>query len=93
MAPSPKASRQPSCAGTRSGLSRATVSIEPAAAPSQNEPLIARSTRPRYLAGISSSIAELMAAYSPPTPAPVRKRQAKYHIGFIERAVRTVPTR
>jgi hypothetical protein len=28
------------------------------------------STRPRYLAGIISSMAELMAAYSPPMPAP-----------------------
>jgi hypothetical protein len=35
-------------------------------------------TRPRTRAGISSSIAELMAAYSPPMPKPVRKRkQAK----------------
>ena len=50
------------------------------------------STRPRYLAGISSSIAELMAAYSPPMPAPVRNRAAKYHIGFIENAVSTVAT-
>jgi hypothetical protein len=35
--------------------------------PSQNEPLIMRSTRPLSRAGISSSMAELMAAYSPPT--------------------------
>ena len=34
-----------------------------------------RSTVPRTRAGISSSIAELMAAYSPPMPAPVKKRQ------------------
>jgi hypothetical protein len=47
----------------------------PMAAPIQNVPLIARSTRPRNRAGISSSIAELMAAYSPPMPKPVRKRQ------------------
>ena len=53
---------------------------------------MATSTRPRYLAGISSSIAELMAAYSPPMPAPVRKRQAKYHVGVIENAVSTVAT-
>ena len=33
-----------------------------------------RSTRPRTRAGISSSIAELIAAYSPPMPAPVKKR-------------------
>ena len=36
-----------------------------------------RSTRPRTRAGISSSIAELIAAYSPPMPAPVKKRQRK----------------
>ena len=53
---------------------------------------MATSTRPRYLAGISSSIAELIAAYSPPMPAPVRKRAAKYHVGFGENAVSTVAT-
>ena len=37
-------------------------------------------------------MAELMAAYSPPIPVPVKKRQAKYHIGFIENAVSTVAT-
>jgi hypothetical protein len=42
--------------------------------PSQNEPLMIRSTRPRSRAGISSSMAELMAAYSPPIPAPVKNR-------------------
>jgi hypothetical protein len=42
--------------------------------PSQNEPLMIRSTRPRSRAGISSSMAELMAADSPPIPAPVRNR-------------------
>ena len=66
------------------------MSSEPAAAPIQNEPLIATSTRPRYFAGISSSIAELMAAYSPPMPMPVRKRAQKYHSGVIENAVSTV---
>ena len=34
-----------------------------------------RSTVPRTRAGISSSMAELIAAYSPPMPAPVKKRQ------------------
>ena len=52
-----------------------------------------RSTRPRTRAGISSSIAELIAAYSPPMPAPVKNRQTKNHIGFIEKAVSTVATR
>ena len=68
------------------------VSSAPPAAPTQNEPLMATSTRPRYLAGISSSMAELIAAYSPPMPVPVRKRAAKYHAGFIENAVSTVAT-
>ena len=53
---------------------------------------MATSTRPRYFAGISSSIAELIAAYSPPMPAPVRKRAPKYHSGVIENAVSTVAT-
>jgi len=37
-------------------------------------------------------MAELIAAYSPPMPMPVRKRQAKYHVGFMENAVSTVAT-
>jgi hypothetical protein len=74
-------------------LSRKTDTAAPKAVPSQNEPLIMRSTRPRTRAGISSSIAELMAAYSPPTPAPVKNRQMKNHIGFLEKAVSTVATR
>ena len=32
------------------------------------------STRPRYLAGIISSMAELIAAYSPPMPMPAMTR-------------------
>ena len=68
------------------------VSSEPPAAPTQNDPLIATSTRPRYFAGISSSMAELIAAYSPPIPVPVRNRAPKYHMGFIEKAVSTVAT-
>jgi hypothetical protein len=34
-------------------------------------------------------MAELMAAYSPPIPAPVKNRQTKKYIGFIENAVAT----
>ena len=49
-----------------------------------------RSTRPRTRAGMSSSMAELMAAYSPPMPAPVRKRAAKKYQGAKEKAVATV---
>ena len=51
-----------------------------------------RSTRPRSRAGISSSIAELIAAYSPPIPIPVRKRQAKKYQAVQERPVATVAT-
>ena len=69
------------------------VMSAPAMAPTQKEPLMAMSMRPRYLAGMSSSIAELIAAYSPPMPAPVMARQAKYQVGFMENAVSTVPTR
>ena len=72
------------------GSSSGMVSSAPAAAPTQNEPLIAMSTRPRYFAGISSSMAELIAAYSPPMPVPVRNRAHRYHVGFIENAVSTV---
>lgn len=54
--------------------------------------MIATSTRPRYLAGMSSSIAELIAAYSPQMPAPVRNRAMKYQVGFGEKAVWTVAT-
>ncbi len=46
-------------------------------APPQYVPFTAISTRPRYLAGMSSSIAELMAAYSPPMPMPAMKREAQ----------------
>jgi len=48
----------------------------PRAAPPQYVPLIAMSTCPRYFDGISSSIAELIAAYSPPMPSPAMNRKA-----------------
>ena len=51
-----------------------------------------RSTRPRTRAGISSSIAELIAAYSPPMPAPVKKRAMKKNSAAVENAVATVAT-
>jgi hypothetical protein len=34
-----------------------------------------------------------MAEYSPPTPAPVMKRQARNQAKFMENAVRTLPAR
>jgi len=52
-----------------------------------------RSTVPRTRAGISSSIAELIAAYSPPIPAPVKKRQTAKKRNEPEKAVATVATR
>ena len=60
------------------------------AAPTQKLPLIARLTRPRTRAGINSSIAELIAAYSPPMPSPVRKRHHANHAKSVENAVATV---
>ncbi|EIV92062.1 hypothetical protein FraQA3DRAFT_1560 [Frankia sp. QA3] len=53
---------------------------------------MSRSTRPRTRAGISSSTAELMAAYSPPIPAPVRNRVRKKNHGVHENAVAVVAT-
>ena len=47
----------------------------PSAVPIQYVLLTTRSTRPRTRAGMSSSIAELTAAHSPPMPAPVIARQ------------------
>ena len=52
-----------------------------------------RSTRPRTRAGISSSIAELIAAYSPPMPAPVKKRQMPKKRNDVENAVAIVAAR
>ena len=52
-----------------------------------------RSTVPRTRAGISSSMAELIAAYSPPMPAPVKKRQIAKTRNVPENAVATVATR
>ena len=69
------------------------VASDPAAAPTQNVPLIARSTRPRTRAGISSSIAELIAEYSPPIPAPVKKRKTAKLQKSQENAVRNAATR
>ncbi len=74
-APSRKPARQPSCGPSTRGSSSTRLINAPSAAPIQKLPLIARLTRPRTRAGISSSIAELMAAYSPPMPRPVKKRQ------------------
>ena len=51
------------------------------------------SIRPRCLLGISSSMAELIAAYSPPMPNPVKNRNRKNHQGANESAVSAVEAR
>ncbi len=92
MPPSPNASRQPIPGSTTDGSSSGMVSSEPKVAPTQNEPLMATSTRPRCALGISSSMAELIAAYSPPIPMPVTVRATKYQSGPGANAVATVAT-
>ena len=71
----PKANRQPTSAPNTAGSSRTTEPAAPSAAPIQKLPLMARSVQPRRRAGIISWMAELIAVYSPPMPAPVRKRK------------------
>jgi len=68
------ASRQPTL--TAKALRKTRAANEPRIAPAQYDPLIQMSTRPRYLDGIISSIAELMAAYWPPIPMPATSRVA-----------------
>ena len=89
--PRPKASRQPRF-GAKS-VASSSNSDTSAPSPNQKLPLMARSTCPRLRAGINSSIAELIAEYSPPMPTPVKKRQRKNHHGAVAKAVRTVATR
>ena len=79
--------------GAYSHASAGRASAEPMAVPTHQEPLIARSVQPRRRAGISSSIAELIAAYSPPMPNPVMKRQKKKNQGAKERPVSPANTR
>ena len=87
----PKAMRQPMSAPNRSGSSSHTEPSAPAAAPIQKLPLIARSVRPRTRAGISSWIAELIAEYQPPMPAPVTKRKNRKLSKFHEKPVESAP--
>src|SRR5205085_7058951 len=89
-APMPNTNRQPMKMGTTPVSSKPMVAAEPMAAPIQKLPLMMRSMRPRTRAGISSSIAELMAAYSPPMPAPVRARKTAYDQKFHDNAVNAV---
>ena len=66
MTPRAKPRRQPISFGSHAVFSRARDAADPAADPTQYEPLTTRLTRPRARGGISSSMAELIAAYSPP---------------------------
>jgi hypothetical protein len=67
-----KASRHPTL--TAKALRKISEANEPRIAPAQYVPLIQMSTRPRYLDGIISSMAELIAAYWPPMPMPATNR-------------------
>ncbi len=91
-APSAKPARQPHTGPITRASSSTRLSAAPSAAPIQKLPLIARLTRPRTRAGISSSMAELMAAYSPPMPSPVTKRHSAKKAKLGENAVASVPT-
>ena len=92
-AASPKQIRQPTSAAKRSSSSRSSEASDPRIVPIQYEPPMTRSTAPRTRAGMSSSTAEWIADYSPPTPAPVMIRHAMNHQAFMENAVSTLPVR
>ena len=89
----PKHSRQPTLIAKCEVSSNASAPAAPMAEPSQYVPFTIRSTRPRTRAGINSSIAELIAAYSPPMPAPVKNRTRKKYHGAKAKAVASVATR
>ena len=89
--PSPKHTRQPQKTGR--SLVAGTLIRAPTAAPAQKVPLMMMSIRPRCRLGISSSMAELIAAYSPPMPNPVRNRNRKNHQGANDSAVSAVEAR
>ena len=92
-APIRKASRQPRSGSITAESSRTIDAAAPSAAPTQKLPLMTRSVKPRTRAGISSWIVELMAAYSPPMPAPVTNRNSAKLQKFHENAVAAVATR
>src|SRR5436305_14436752 len=85
--------RQPTFLAKMLGSSSSTDRQAPTAVPIQYEPLMIRSTAPRTRAGISSSIAELIAEYSPPIPAPVIARQRMNHQTLNEKPVAIDPAR
>ena len=89
----PKGDPPAESGGSRPGCKKTTAPNAPSAAPSQKLPLIARSVRPRNRAGTNSWIAELIAAYSPPMPAPVRKRNSAKLQKSHDKAVAAVAVR
>ena len=91
--PMMKASRQPSAWSISSAFRRKIEPVAPRAAPTQKLPLMTRSVKPRRRAGISSWIAELTAPYSPPMPAPVRKRKSMKDQKSQEKPVAMVASR
>ena len=72
--PMPKARRHPRSSEKRPGANNTPATAPPIMAPSQKLPLMTRSIRPRNAGGVNSWMAELMAEYSPPIPAPVTMR-------------------
>ena len=93
LAPIRKASRQPNSGSITRGSSSTSEPSAPSAAPIQKLPLMHRSLQPRTRAGISSWMVELIAAYSPPMPAPVMKRNSAKLATSQEPAVAAVAMR
>ena len=93
VVPIRKAKRQPRAGSMKAELSSTIEPPAPIAAPIQKLPLIRRSVQPRRRAGISSWIVELMAVYSPPMPAPVRKRNTTKLHASHDRPVAAVAIR
>src|SRR5581483_575231 len=86
-------SRHPSEGATKRPSSSGIESADPRSVPIHHEPLIATSATPRRCAGISSSIAEFTALYSPPIPAPASIRKIAKLQKFHENAVSSVHAR
>src|ERR1700723_1732548 len=83
----PNTKRQLRVGGRNCRCSKNTEPSDPRNAPIQNVELTARSTCHRTRAGIKTSLAELMAAMSPPIPAPVRLRNRQKLQKLLENAV------
>jgi hypothetical protein len=91
--PTPKPRRHPSVGGKIAGSRMSRLSAAPMAVPIQKLPLMPRSHQPRTRAGRSSSMAEFIAAHSPPMPAPVAKRKKAKLAKLHDAAVSAVATR